>query len=71
MCNDERGFTFGQLPQATLDGALGLGVNGAGSFVENEYRSVLKDGACKAQALSLSAGELDAALTNDGIVAIG
>ena len=60
----------GELDQRLLDGALGLGVEGRGGFVEDEDRRVLDEHAGDGEALLLAAGELDAALADDGVEAV-
>ena len=55
--------------EAGLDQGFGLGVERAGGFVEDEDAGVGEDGAGDGETLALAAGELDAALADDGVVA--
>ena len=47
---------------------LGFGVEAGGGFVEDQDARVGQDGAGDGDALALAAGELDAALADDGVV---
>ena len=60
-----------QRRQGGLDQPLGLGVQGGGRFVQDQDARVLQDGAGDGDALLLAAGELVAALADDGVVAVG
>ena len=53
----------------TLDLVLGGGVDGAGGIIQDQDARVGQEGACDGQALALSAGEGDAALADDGLIA--
>ena len=68
---DECGASLHEEVEAVLDHGLGLGVEGAGGLVEDEDAGVGQDGAGDGKALALAAGELDAALANDGFVLLG
>src|SRR6267143_957488 len=63
-------FAFHQTEELLLDGELDLAVERRGRFVEHEDGRVLQDDARQRHALSLSAGELDAALAYVGLVAL-
>ena len=58
-------------PKAALDHGLGLGIERAGGFVENEDARLGQQSARDGEALPLAAGELDAALADNGVVALG
>ncbi len=66
--DDEGGAALHEVVQAVLDEGFGFGVEGAGGFVEDEDAGVGEDGAGDGDALALAAGELDAALADDGVV---
>ena len=55
---------------ASSTGALGLDVERAGRLVEDEHRRVAQDRAGDRDALLLAAGEAEAALADDGVVAL-
>ncbi len=57
--------------EAGLDHGFGLGVERTGGLVEDEDARVGEDGAGDGEALALAAGELDAALADDGVVPLG
>ena len=57
--------------QAGLDHGFGFGVERAGGFVEDEDARLGQQGAGDGQPLALAAGELDAALADDGVVGFG
>ena len=69
--DDEGGAALHEEIEAVLDHGFGLGVEGAGGFVEDEDAGVGEDGAGDGDALALAAGELDAALAYDGVVLLG
>ena len=69
--DDEGGAALHQLRQAGLDHGFRLGVERAGGFVEDEDARVGQNGAGDGKALALAAGELDAALADDGVVGFG
>ena len=69
--DDEGGAALHEEVEAVLDHGFGLGVEGAGGFVEDEDARVGENGAGDGDALALAAGELDAALADDGVVAFG
>ena len=71
MGDDEGGAALHEEVEAVLDEGFGFGVEGAGGFVENEDAGVGEYGAGDGEALALAAGELDAALADDGVVALG
>ena len=66
--DDEGGAALHELVEAGLDHGLRFGVERAGGFVENEDARLGKKGAGDGEALALAAGELDAALADDGVV---
>ncbi len=53
------------------DRRLGLGVDGGERVVEHQDRRLAHEGAGEGDALPLAAGELDAALADDGVEALG
>ena len=57
------------LLQRVLDQPLALGVQVAGGLVQDQYGRVLQDGPRDGHPLALAAGELDAALPDQGVVA--
>ena len=71
MGDDEGGAALHEVAEAVLDHRFGLGVERAGGLVEDEDARVGEDGAGDGEALALAAGELDAALADDGVVAFG
>ena len=68
---DDRGAALGELLERLLDRALGLDVERAGRLVEHEHGRVAQDRAGDRDALLLAAGEAEAALADDGVVAVG
>ena len=56
--------------QRLLDQQLGLSIHRRGRLVQDEHGSVLEHGAGDGEALLLPTGELDAPLTDEGIVAV-
>ena len=57
--------------QGGLNQPLGTGVERAGGLVQDQDARVLQDDAGDGDALLLAAGELVAALADDGVVALG
>ena len=55
--------------QGVVDGLLGPGVDRARRIVEHEDPGVAQDGACQRDALPLPAGQAQAALADDRVVA--
>lgn len=49
----------------------GVGVEGAGGFVEDQELRALENSAGDGEALFLAAGEADAVFADDGVVAVG
>lgn len=70
MRDDDGGAVFGELLEGFLDDILALVIEGAGGFVEDQDRRVLKEDAGDRETLLLAAGELDAALTDIGVIAV-
>ena len=70
MRDNQRRAVLHELIQACLHGAFGLGIERGGGLIEHENRRVFQHGAGHGHTLLLTAGELQAALTNDGVVAI-
>ncbi len=70
MRDDERGACLHELFQRGLNQAFAFGVEGTGGFVEQQYGQVSQDGAGDGDALALSAGQADAAFTEEGIEAL-
>ncbi len=62
---------FAQAAQAVLDHLLALGVEARRRLVENQHARVGQDRAGDRHALALSARQLDAALADDCLVALG
>src|ERR1017187_8442402 len=67
--DDDNGAVLHQVRQRLLYQHFALRVQMAGGFVENQYGRVLQQGAGDGEALPLSAGELDAAVADHGLVA--
>ena len=67
--DDDGGAAMGEFFQAVLDHLLGRVVEGARCFVEDEDRRVLQEDARNGDTLLLTAGELDAAFTDEGVEA--
>src|ERR1035437_8396053 len=68
MCNDEGGAAFHEVGESFLDGGLGFGIQAAGSCVQDQDPRIGENGAGDRDAPALSAGEFDAALSDDGVV---
>ena len=66
-----RGAALGEQLERLLHGALRLHVERAGGLVEHEHRRVAQDRPGDRDALLLPAGEAEAALADDGVVAVG
>src|ERR1022692_3206738 len=64
----EGGAALHQVGETFLNGGLGFGIEAAGSLVEDEDARIGENGAGDGDALPLTAGELDAALADDGVV---
>ena len=71
MGDDKGGAALHEEVEAVLDHGFGLGVEGAGGFVENEDARVGENGTGDGDALTLAAGEFDATLAYDGVVSLG
>lgn len=65
------GTPAAELGEFGLDLALGRGVERARGFVEDEDRRILQDRPRDCDALFLAAGELEAALADRGLPAVG
>ena len=65
----EGGAAGGQARQGFLNQPLGVRVEGAGGLVQNQDARVFQDGAGDGDALLFAAGELVAALADDGVIA--
>ena len=65
----QRGTTAHQGIERPLDLDLSLGIECRGRFIQHDDRSILQQGPSDAQSLSLTAGELGAALADDRRVA--
>ena len=61
----------GDVVERLLDRRLGAAVERAGRLVEDQDRRVLEQGAGDGDALLLAAGELEAALADHRLVAVG
>ncbi len=68
--DDDGGAALHQAFQGLLDEQLGLGIDRGGGFIQDQDGSVLEHGAGDGEALLLPAGELDAALADEGVVAL-
>ncbi len=71
VSDHDRRAALGQPLERLADGALGLHVERARGLVEHEHRRVAQDGAGDRDPLALAAGEAEAALADDGVVALG
>ena len=69
--DDEGGAMAHRRLERGLDHALAFGVEGAGRFVEEEQRRVLQHRPGDRDPLALPAREADAALAEEGLVALG
>ena len=69
--DDQRRAVGGDAVERRLDLALGVDVEGRGRLVEDQDRRRLEHGAGDGDALLLAAGELQAALADLGLVAVG
>ena len=67
----DRGAARARGVDGLLDRLLGLRVERARGLVEDEDRGVLEQRARDRDALALAAGQLDAALADQGVVAVG
>src|SRR5581483_10593160 len=68
---DDEGRTAShQMCKTLLDHSLGFGIEARSGFVENEDSGIGENGTGNRKALALAAGELDATLSDDGVVAI-
>ena len=70
MRDDEGRAPGPQLAQTVLNHLLALAVEARRGFVEDQDARVGQDGARDRDALSLAAGQLDAALADDRVVAL-
>src|ERR1700729_3887675 len=66
----DRGAARGEGVEGQLDGALGLGVQGAGGLVQHEHARVAQQGPGDGNALLLAAGEPVPAGADHGVVAV-
>ena len=69
--DDQGRAVLGDLVQALLDFALGLGVERRGRLVEHQDRRTFENSPADGDALLLAARELEPALADRGIVAVG
>ena len=69
--DDEARPALHQVAEARLDQPFALGVEVAGGLVEDEDPRVGIQGPGDGEALALAAGEADAALSDEGVVALG
>lgn len=65
------GFAFHQIKKGVLDELFGLAVQRAGGFIEYQDGCVFQDGPRDGDTLTLSAGKLYAAFTDQRVIAIG
>src|SRR2546428_7444458 len=70
MGDQQRGAALQETSNSFLNLVLGGAVNRAGRIIQDENTRVGEQGTRNGDALALSARECDAALTNDGLVAI-
>src|SRR5438876_4002894 len=70
MGDQQRGAPLQETSNSFLNLVLGGAVNRAGRIIQDQNMRVGEQGTCNGNALALSAGERDAALANDGLVAI-
>ncbi len=70
MGDDKGGAVFHQQLKRFLYGALGGGIEGRGSLVEQQDGGVFQNGAGDGDTLPLAAGELDAIGADDGVIAL-
>jgi hypothetical protein len=68
--DDDGGAADHRRLQRALHQALGLGVERAGRFVEQQQRRIFQQGARDRDALALAAGQAHAALAQEGAVAL-
>jgi hypothetical protein len=68
--DDERRPVAHRLPQPLADQRLRRGVDRRGRVVEDEDAGIYQERACNREPLALPAGERDAALADDGVVAL-
>ena len=66
----DAGLVRQQVRERKLDPVLVLDVGEAGGFVEHDDGRILQDGASDAHALPLAAGQLDAVLSQQRVVAV-
>ena len=69
--DDEQGKVFAEALDGLHDGLFSFVVQRAGGFVKNDDIGLLVEGAGNADALTLTAREADAALTDKGLVLLG
>ena len=68
--DDEPGLAMLSLGEASLNSRLGFHVDRAGAVVEDQHGWIDEHGAGDRDALLLATGEVHAALTDDGVVAV-
>ena len=71
VADDEGGAVGEEVGHGGLDELFAFGVEVAGGFVEDEDLRRGENGASDGDALALAAGEFDAALADEGLVAVG
>src|ERR1700743_2062592 len=71
MRDDEGGAALHEVAEAMLNHRFTLGVEGARSFVEDEDARIGENRSGDGKPMTLTAGDLDAALADDGLVAFG
>ena len=71
MGDDYGGTPYHESIKGFSDGCFAYGVEVRCGFVEDEDWSVFEDGSGDCDALSLTAGELHAALAYEGVVSVG
>ncbi len=69
--DDQRRAAFGELGERLLDQPLGFRIERARGLVEQQQRRIHQDRARKREALALAARQLQSAIADDGVVAVG
>ena len=71
MRDDNDGTALAEFTQGLLNRSFGLGIDRARGFVEDEDVGVGDNRSSQGEALSLAAGELNAPITDDSVIAFG
>src|SRR2546423_12729846 len=70
MSDQQRGPSFYQPMQSFQNRMLGLRIERAGRFVQNQNRRIFQQSAGDRQSLPLSAGQSGAAFSDDSVIAL-